>query len=131
MYLFLPFTVSSINEIFMKNEKKFLYALTRREANAAQDACNRITADLPENLGITNRQFDACDRAAYALSHPAIEADKKVLALTALEFDELFKCFMNGYGDGDFVESYCQTAASKAAFGRVQKKLRELWLEKN
>ena len=115
----------------MKSEKKFLYALTKREANAAQDACNRITADLPENLGITNRQFDLCDRAAYSLAHPAIEADKKVLALTALEFDELFKCFMNGYGDGDFVESYCQTAASKAAFARVQKKLRELWSEKN
>lgn len=131
MYLFLPFTVISINEIFMKNEKKFLYALTRREANAAQDACNRITADLPENLGITNRQFDTCDNAAHALAYPAIAADKKVLVLTALELDELFKCFMNGYGDGDFVESYCQTAASKAAFARVQKKLRELWLEKN
>ncbi len=115
----------------MKNEKKFLYALTRREAHAAQDACNRITADLPENLGITNAQFDACDRAAYALAHPAIETDKKVLVMTALEFDELFKCFMNGYGDGDFVESYCQTSTSKAAFARVQKKLRELWLEKN
>lgn len=115
----------------MKNEKKFLYALTKREAHAAQDACNRITADLPENLGITNRQFDACDRAAYALAHPAVEANKKVLVLTALEFDELFKCFMNGYGDGDYVDSYCQTAASKAAFARVQKKLRELWLEKN
>jgi len=38
---------------------------------------------------------------------------------------------MNGYGDDDFVESYCQTAASKAAFGRVQKKLRQVWLEKN
>ena len=115
----------------MKSEKKFLYALTKREANAAQDACNRITADLPENLGITNRQFDACDRAAYALARPASRADKKALVMTALELDELFKCFMNGYGDGDFVESYCQTATSKAAFGRVQKKLRELWSEKN
>ena len=46
----------------MKNEKKFLYVLTRREAHAAQDACNRITADLPENLGVSNAQFEACDR---------------------------------------------------------------------
>lgn len=115
----------------MKNEKKHFYALTKREARAAQDACNRITADSPENLGISNQQFDACDRAAVALSRPTIETGKKVLALTALEFDELFRCFMNGYGDGDYVESYCQTAASKAAFARVQKKLRELWLEKN
>ena len=115
----------------MKSESKFLYALTKREAHAAQDACNRITADLPENLGITNVQFEACDRAAYALARPAVLADKKIFALTELEFDELFKCFINGYGDGDFVESYCQTAASKAAFGRVQKKLRELWSEKN
>lgn len=115
----------------MKNEKKHLYALTKREARAALDACNRITADSPENLGISNTQFDACDRAACALSRPALEANKKALSLTALEFDELFKCFMNGYGDGDYVRSYCQTAASKAAFARVQKKLRELWLEKN
>lgn len=112
--------------LFMKNEKKFLYALTKREAHAAQDACNRVTADLPRNLGISDAQFDACDRAASALAYPAIEADKKVLALTELEFDELFKCFMNGYGDGDYVDSYCQTAASKTAFARVQKKLREL-----
>lgn len=111
----------------MKSERKHFYALTKREARAAQDACNRITADSPENLGISNGQFDACDRAAYALARPAIEADKKVLALTSLEFDELFKCFMNGYGDGDYVDSYCQTAASKAAFARVQKKLRELF----
>lgn len=48
----------------MRDEKKFLYAMTKREAHAAQDACNRITADLPENVGITNAQFDACDRAA-------------------------------------------------------------------
>lgn len=114
----------------MKNEKKFLYELTRREAHAAQDACNRITADLPENLGISNTQFDARDRAATALAHPSVNADKKVLVFTALEFDELFKCFMNGYDNGDYVESYCQTAASKATFARVQKKLRELWLEK-
>lgn len=115
----------------MKNEKKRLYALTNREARAAQDACNRITADSPENLGISNAQFEACDRAACALARPEIDVDKKVLALTALEFDELFKCFMNGYGDGDYVESCCQTAASKSAFARVQRKLRELWLEKN
>lgn len=111
----------------MKSERKHFYALTKREARAAQDACNRITADSPENLGISNRQFDTCDRAAYALARPDIEADKKVLILTRLEADELFKCFMNGYGDGDYVDSYCQTAASKAAFARVQKKLRELW----
>jgi len=86
---------------------------------------------LPENLSSSNQQFDACDRAAHALAHPEIEADKKVLVLTALEFDELFKCFMNGYGDGDYARSYCQTAASKAAFARTSKKLRELWLEKN
>lgn len=115
----------------MKNEKKHLYRLTKREARAAQDACNRITADSPENLGISNAQFDACDRAAYALAHPEIGADKKVLVLTALEFDELYKCFMNGYDNGEYVESYCQTAATKAAFARVQKKLRELWLRKN
>lgn len=115
----------------MKKEKKHLYALTKREAHAALDACNRITADSPENLGISDAQFEACDRAASALSRPEINADKKVLALTALEFDELFKCFMNGYGDGDYVASYCQTAASKIAFARVQKKLRGQWLEKN
>ncbi len=115
----------------MKNEKKRLYALTKREARAALDACNRITADSPQNLGISNAQFDSCDRAACALARPEIDADKKVLALTALEFDELFRCFMNGYGDGEYVESFCQTAASKAAFARVQRKLRELWLEKN
>jgi hypothetical protein len=115
----------------MKNEKKHLYRLTKREARAAQDACNRITADSPENLGISNAQFDACDRAAIALARPAIDAYKKVLALTATEFDELFRCFMNGYGDGDYVESFCQTAAAKSAFARVQRKLRELWLEKN
>ena len=63
----------------MKNEKKFLYALTRREAHAAQDACNRITADLPENLGITNAQFEACDRAAYALAHPGVQRTKRFL----------------------------------------------------
>ncbi len=111
----------------MKQEKIHFYALTQREARAAQDACNRITADSPENLGISNRQFDACDRAAYALAHPDIEADKKLLILTALEADELVKCFMNGYDNGEYVDSYCQTAASKAAFARVQKKLRELW----
>jgi len=111
----------------MKQEKIHFYALTQREARAAQDACNRITADSPENLGISNRQFDACDRAAYALAHSDIEADKKLLILTRLEFDELFKCFMNGYGDGEYVDSYCQTVASKAAFARVQKKLCELW----
>lgn len=116
--------------LFMKNEKKLLYALTKREAHAAQDACNRVTADLPRNLGISDAQFDACDRAAYALAHPVIEPNKKILTLTALEFDELFKCFMNGYGDGDYVDSYCQTAALKRAFARVQKKLRELWSEK-
>jgi len=37
---------------------------------------------------------------------------------------------MNGNGDGDYARSYCQTAASKAAFARTSKKLRELWLEK-
>lgn len=110
----------------MEGEKKHLYALTKREARAAQDACNRITADSPENLGISNQQFDACDSAAYALARPDIEADKKVLILTALEADELFKCFMNGYDNGEYVESYCQTAASKKAFARVQRKLREL-----
>lgn len=61
----------------MKKEKKHLYALTKREARAALDACNRITADSPENLGISDAQFDACDRAAYALAHPEIDADKK------------------------------------------------------
>lgn len=111
----------------MKNEKKYLYALTKREAHAAQDACNRVTADLPRNLGISEAQFDACDRAAYALARPDIDADKKILVLTALEFDELFKCFMNGYSDGEYVDSYCQTAASKAAFVRVQRKLRGLF----
>lgn len=114
----------------MKQEKKHFYALTKREARAAQDACNRITADSPENLGISDAQFDACDRAAYALARPAIDADKKVLILTQFEFDELFKCFMNGYGDGDYVESYCQTAASKMAFARVQKKLHALRAKK-
>lgn len=68
----------------MKNERKFLYALTRKEAHAAQDVCNRITADLPENLGITNAQFEACDRAACALARPAVSADKKIFALTEL-----------------------------------------------
>jgi hypothetical protein len=116
--------------LFMKNEKKLFYALTKREAHAAQDACNRVTADLPRNLGISDAQFDACDRAAYALAHPAIEQNKKVLVLTALEFDELFKCFMNGYDDGEYVAAYCQTAASKRAFAHMQKKLRDLWLEK-
>jgi hypothetical protein len=69
---------------FMKNEKKFLYALTRREAHAALDDCNRITADLPENLGIANAQFEACDRAAYALARPVVSADKRIFALTEL-----------------------------------------------
>jgi hypothetical protein len=32
--------------------------------------------------------------------------------------------------NGEYVESYCQTAASKKAFVRVQKKMRALWLEK-
>jgi len=115
----------------MKNEKKNLYALTKREAHAALDACNRITADSPENLGVSNAQFEACDRAACALARPEIEADKKVLVLSPLEFDELFKCFMNGYDSGDYVAAYCQTVVSKAAFARVQKKLREQWLRKN
>lgn len=110
----------------MKAEKKHFYALTIREARAAQDACNRITADSPQNLGISEQQFDACDRAAYALARPDIQADKKVLVLTALEADELFRCFMNGYDDGAYVDSYCQTNASKAAFARVQRKLLEL-----
>lgn len=114
----------------MKNEKKFLYALTNREARAAQDACNRITADLPRNLGISNAQFDACDRAAAALAHPAVEGKKKVLVLTEIEFDELFRCFMNGYEDGEYAESYCQTAAQKSALARSLGKLRELWSEK-
>ncbi len=105
----------------MKNEKKYLYALTRREAHSALDTCNRITADSPENLGISNQQFEACDRAAYALARPAIDTAKKVLVLTALEFDELFKCFMSGYGDGDFVQSYCQTAVSKTASREFKK----------
>lgn len=115
----------------MKQEKIHFYALTQSEAHAALDACNRITADSPENLGVSCAQFDACDRAACALARPAIDADKKVLTLTAFELDELFKCFMNGYGDGDYVESYCQTAASKKAFTRVQKKLYGLWQRKN
>ncbi len=91
----------------MKTEKKHLYALTKREARAAMDACNRITADSPQNLGISDSQFDACDRAACALARPEIESDKKVMALTALEFEQLFRCFMNGYGDGDFVKAFC------------------------
>ena len=115
----------------MKKEKQYLYALTKREAHAVQDACNRITADLPENLGISNQHFEACDRAADALAHPAVGADKKVLVLTALEIDQLFKCFMNGYDNGDFVVAYCQTAAEKAAFARLQKKLRGQWVKKN
>lgn len=115
----------------MKSERKHFYALTRREARAAQDACNRMTADSPENLGISNQRFDACDRAAYALAHPAIEADKKVLVLTALEFEQLFDCFTNGDADGDFADAYCQSAAAKAAFVRVQRKLRELRKKKN
>ena len=115
----------------MKNEKKNLYALTKREAHAAQDACNRITADLLENLGISSRQFNACERAADALARPEIDADRRILILTALEFDELFKCFMNGYGDGDYARSYCRTAASKSAFKRVLKKLREQLSRKN
>ncbi len=114
----------------MKQEKIHFYALTQREAHAALDACNRITADSPENLGVSCAQFDACDRAACALARQAIDADKKVLTLTAFELDELFKCFMNGYGDGDYVESYCQTAASKKAFSRVQKKLHALRAKK-
>lgn len=114
----------------MKVEKKHFYALTSREARAAQDACNRITADSPRNLGISDSQFDACDRAACALARPEIESDKKVLALTALEFEQLFRCFMNGYGD-DFVEAFCRTTTQKAAFGRVQEKLREQWQKKN
>ncbi len=115
----------------MKTQKKHLYALTKREAGAALDACNRITADSPQNLGISEMQFEACDRTAYALARPEIESGKKVLALTALEFDQLFRCFMNGYGDGDFVEAFCQSAAQKAAFGRIQTKLHELWKKKN
>jgi hypothetical protein len=114
---------------FMKNERKFLHALTKREAHAALDACNRITADSPENLGVSCAQFEACDRAACALARPAIDAEKRVLILSAYEFDELFKCFMNS--DGDYVESYCQTAASKMALSRVQKKLLQLWQRKN
>lgn len=115
----------------MKNKKKNLYALTRREATAALDACNRITADSPENLGISDRQFEACDRAACALARPEIDSGKRVLVLTALEFNALFKCFMNGFDNGDYVAAYCQSAASKAAFTRVQKKLREQTLRKN
>lgn len=115
----------------MKTEKKHLYALTKREAHAAMDACNRITADSPRNLGISDSQFDACDRAASALARPEIESNKKVLALTALEFEQLFRGFMNGSGDGDFVEAFCRTAAERAAFRRVQEKLRELWKKKN
>ncbi len=114
----------------MKTEKKHLYALSKREANAAQDACNRVTADLPRNLGISERQFDACDRAAIALARPEIDAAKKVLVLTEFEFEQLFGCFMNGYADGDYVEAYCQTKADKAAFGRVQDKLSELLAKK-
>lgn len=115
----------------MKNEKKNLYALTKREAHAALDACNRVTADSPENLGISDRQFEACDRAACALARPEIDGGERTLVLTALEFDEFFKCFMNGYDNGEYVAAYCQTAASKAAFARVQKKLHEQWLRKN
>lgn len=128
---FLIFVIRSIAETFMKTEKKFLYALTKSEAHAAQDACNRVTADLPRNLGISEGRFEACGRAAYALARPEIDSSKRVLVLTALEFDELFNCFMNGYSDGEYVHSYCQTAASKAAFARVLKKLREQWLKKN
>ena len=61
----------------MKQEKIHFYALTQREARAALDACNRITADSPENLGISDAHFDACDRAAYALARPAVAGDKK------------------------------------------------------
>ena len=61
----------------MKQEKIHFYALTQREARAALDACNRITADSPENLGISCAQFDACDRAACALARPAIDAEKR------------------------------------------------------
>lgn len=114
----------------MKQEKKHFYALTKREARAALDACNRITADSPENLGISDAQFDACDRAACALARPEIDADKKVLVLSALELDELFKFFMNGYSDGEYVESCCQTATQKGAFTRVQRKLLALRAKK-
>lgn len=103
----------------MKEEKKFLYALTRREAHAAQDACNRITADLPENLGITNRQFDACDRAAYALSRPAIDDGKILLALTPFEFEKLYLSF--NCGENQFMAVYCLTGAEMSALGRVRK----------
>lgn len=73
----------------MKEEHKQLYALTVREARAAQDACNRVTADLPANLGISDAQFDAADRAAGALSTPFADHQKIVLVLTAKEFLEL------------------------------------------
>lgn len=115
----------------MKTEKKHLYALTKREAGAALDACNRITADSPQNLGIRDSQFEACDQAAFALARPEIDADKKLLVFTAREFEQLFRCFINGSGDGDFIEAFCRTAAERAAFGRVQEKLRELWKKKN
>lgn len=108
-------------ENFMKNEKKFLYALTKREAGAAQDACNRVTADLPENLGITNRQFDACDRAAYALARPMIDGGKILLALTPYEFEKLylsFKC-----GEDKVTAIHCQTRAEMSALRRVRKKM--------
>ncbi len=74
----------------MKQEKIHFYALTIREERAAQDACNRITADSPEKLGFSDAQFDAGERAACALARPVINTDKKVLILTAFEFDELF-----------------------------------------
>jgi hypothetical protein len=38
---------------------------------------------------------------------------------------------MNDYDIGYYVELYCQSAASKMAFARVQKKLLGLWQRKN
>lgn len=112
----------------MKNERKHLYALTKRE-----DARRERTL-ATESRQIRRRIWESAignsmlaTQAAYALAHPIIEANKKVLVLTALEADELFKCLMNGYDNGEYVDAYCRTAASKKAFARVQKKLRELW----
>ncbi len=75
---------------FMKEEKKYIYELTKREAHATQDACNRIKADSPENLGVSDGQFDACDRAAYALARPAIDSSKILLIYMPFEFRQLY-----------------------------------------
>ena len=112
----------------MKSERKHFYALTRREARAARGRWQPLSRRIRRRIWASAISSSTlATRAAYALACPDIEADKKVLVLTRLEADELFKCFMNGYDSGEYVESYCQTADSKKAFARVQKKLRELW----